>query len=153
MWQEGLCAILRKFNISKGIVNSIEALYKASQSAVLYGSQISEWFRTGVGVRQGCLLSPTIFNVFLEHIMTEALEDFEGSVKIGGRPLSNLRFADDIDLIAGLAEELTDLTERLSKSARNYGMEISAPKSKVMKMGDGDEAIVTLDGVKLDDVH
>jgi len=152
VWQEGLCAILRKFNVSKGIVNVIEALYKESQSAVMYGEQISDWFRTGVGVRQGCLLSPTIFNIFLEHIMSEALEGFEGTVKIGGRTLTNLRFADDIDLIAGLAEELCDLTDRLEKSARNYGMEISAPKSKVMKMGDGEQAEISINGEQLDDV-
>ncbi len=84
VWQEGLCAILRKFKVSRGVVNAIEALYKASQSAVMCGDQISEWFHTSVGVRQGCLLLPTIFNIFLEHIMAEALDGFEGSVKIGG---------------------------------------------------------------------
>ena len=55
-----------------------------------------------VEVRQGCLLSPTLFNVFLERIMTDALEDHEGTVSIGGRIITNFRFADDID---GLARE------------------------------------------------
>ena len=57
---------------------------------------IGDWFRTTVGVRQGCLLSPTLFNIFLERIMTDALEDHEGTVSIGGRTVTNLRFADDI---------------------------------------------------------
>ena len=83
----------------------------------------------------------------------EALDGFEGSVNIGGRSITNLRFADDIDLIAGLAEELASLTRRLENSAKNYGMEISAPKSKVMKMGNGEAAKVTIDGEKLECVE
>ena len=62
-------------------------------------------------VRQGCLLSPTLFNIFLERIMTDALEDHEGTVSIGGRTTTNLRFADDIDGLAGEEEELANLVE------------------------------------------
>ena len=57
---------------------------------------VGDWFRTTVGVRQGCVLSPTLFNVFLERIMTDALEDHQGTVSIGGI-ITNLRFADDDD--------------------------------------------------------
>ena len=59
-------------------------------------AHIGDWFRTTVGVRQGCILSPTLFNVFLERIMTDALEDHQGTVSIGGI-ITNLRFADDDD--------------------------------------------------------
>ena len=55
---------------------------------------VGDWFRTTVGVRQGCILSPTLFNVFLERIMTDALEDHQGTVSIGGI-ITNLCFADD----------------------------------------------------------
>ncbi|CAM1293255.1 Uncharacterised protein r2_g233 [Pycnogonum litorale] len=64
--------------------------------------------------------------------MTDALEEFTGTVSIDGRQISNLRFADDIDLIAGSRKELADLTDRLSTTSNNYGMEISGEKSKVM---------------------
>ena len=57
---------------------------------------VGDWFRTTVGVRQGCIPSPTLFNVFLERIMTDALEDHQGTVSIGGI-ITNLRFADDDD--------------------------------------------------------
>ncbi|WP_419607861.1 reverse transcriptase domain-containing protein [Thiolapillus sp.] len=70
---------------------------------------MGEWFRTTVGVRQGCLLSPTLFNIFLERIMTDALEYREGNVRIEGRTITNLRFADDIDGSAGEEEELANL--------------------------------------------
>ena len=64
--------------------------------------------------------------------MTYALEDHEGTVSIGGRIITNLRFADDIDGLAGDEEELANLVERLSKASIAYGMEISADKTKLM---------------------
>ena len=87
---------MRKYNINSSIIRAIKSLYNKAQSAVLFNGSTGEWFRTTVGVRQGCLLSPTLFNIFLERIMCEALDDHEGSVSIGGRLITNLRFADDI---------------------------------------------------------
>ena len=78
------------------------------------------------------LLSPTLFNIFLERIMTDASEDHEGTVSIGGRTLTNLRFADDIDGLAGEEEELANSVEHLDKASTAYGMEISAEKTKLM---------------------
>ena len=90
------------------------------------------WFRATVGVRQGYLLSPTLFNIFLEKNMTAALEDHEGTVSIGGRTINHLCFADDIDGLAGEEEELANLVEHLDKASTAYGMEISAEKTKLM---------------------
>ena len=59
--------------------------------------------------RQGCLLSPTLFNIFLERIMSDALEEHDGKVRIGGRIITNLRFADDIDALAEEEQELEAL--------------------------------------------
>ena len=63
----------------------IEELYNNATSSVCLDGDIGEWFCTTVGVRQGCLLSPTLFNIFLERIMTDALEDHQSTVSIGGR--------------------------------------------------------------------
>ena len=72
-------------------------LSNEATSAVLFNSSIGDWFRTTVGVRQGCLLPPTLLNIFLERInTTDSLEDHEGTVSIGGRTITNLRFVDDI---------------------------------------------------------
>ena len=84
---------------------SQQNLYDKATGAVLLNSSIGDWFRTTVGVRQECLLSPTLFNMFLKRIMTDALEDHEGTVSIGARTIFNLRFADDIDGSAGEEEE------------------------------------------------
>ena len=94
---------------------------------------IGEWFRTTVGVRQGCLLSPTFFNIFLERVLSDALEDHDEKVSIGGRNITNLRFADDIDALAVEKQVLEALVESLDNTCTRYKMEISAEKTKLMK--------------------
>ena len=78
------------------------------------------------------LPSSTFFFFFLERITTDAVEDHEGTVSIGGRTITNLRFADDIDGLAGEEEELANLVERLDKASIAYVREISAEKTKLM---------------------
>ncbi|WP_419623868.1 reverse transcriptase domain-containing protein, partial [Thiolapillus sp.] len=109
------------YNISTNLIQVIKNLYNKATSAVLFNGSIGDWFRTTIGVRQGCLLSPTLFNIFLERIMTDALKDHEGTVSIGGRTITNLRFADDIGGLAGEEEELANLVERLDKASTEQG--------------------------------
>ena len=132
VWHAALWATMRLYNINANLIRVIEHLYDKATSAVYFNGSIGDWFRTTVGVRQGCLLSPTLFNIFLERIMTDALKDHEGTISIGGRTITNLRFADDIDGLAGSEKELENLVERLDKTSTNYGMQISAEKTKLM---------------------
>ena len=90
------------------------------------------WFHTTVGVRQGCILSPTLFNISLERIMSDVLEENEGTVSIAGRTITNLRFADDIDVLAGSEQEFAQLVERIDQTSKAYGMEINDEKTKLM---------------------
>ena len=89
---------------------------------------MGEWFRTTVGVRQECLLSLTLFNIFVKRIMSDALEEHDGKVSIGGRNITNLRFAKDIDVLAQELQELEALVESLDKTCTRYKME----KTKLM---------------------
>ena len=123
---------MRKYNISANLVRTIEQLYDKATRAVQMNGSIGEWFRTTVGVRQGCLLSPTLFNIFLERTMSYALEEYDGKFSIGGRNIPNLRFADDIDALAEEEQELEALVESLDKTCTRYKMEISAEKTKLM---------------------
>ena len=132
VWHEALWATVRKYNINASIIRAIENLYDKVQSAVLYNGSTGEWFRTTAGVRQGCLLSPTLFNIFLERIMCEALDDLEGSVSIGGQPITNFRFTDDIVVNAEEEEEAGVLIDRLHRTTTRYKMEICPDKTKVM---------------------
>ena len=97
---------MKKYNISTNHIRVIKSLYDKATSTVLFKGSIGTWFRTTVGVRQGCLLSPNLFNILLERIMTDALEDHEGTVTTGGRTITNLRFDDDIGGLTGEEEEL-----------------------------------------------
>ena len=123
---------MRKYNINASIIRAIEKLYDKAQSAGLFNGSTGKWFRTTVGVRQGVLLSPTLFNIFLERIMCEALDDHEGSVSIGGRLITNFRFADDIVVNADVEEEAGVLVNRLDTTTTRYKMEIGPDKTKVM---------------------
>ena len=122
---------MRKYNINASIIRAIANLYDKAQSAALFSGSTGEWFRTTVGVRQVCLLSQTLFNIFLERIMCEALDDQEGSVSIGGR-LITFRFTDDIVVNAEEEEEAGVLVDRLYRTTTRYEMEIGPDKTKVM---------------------
>ena len=111
---------MKRYNINTNIIRVIRNLYDKATSAALFNSSIGDWLRTTVGARQGCLLSPTLFNIFMERIMTDVLEDNEGTVSIGGRKISNLCFANDINGLAGEEEELSNLVERLDKASTAY---------------------------------
>ena len=115
---------MRKNIINANLVRAIEQLCDKATSAAQMPSSTGEWFRTTVGVRQGCHLSPTLFNNFLERIMTDALEEHEGNVSIDGRNISNLRFAFDIDTLAEEEQELEALVESLDKTCTRHKMEI-----------------------------
>ena len=132
VWHATLWATMRKYNISANLVRTIEQLYDKATSVVQMNGSIGDWFRTTVGVRQGCLLSPTIFNIFLERIMSDALEEHDMEVSIGGRNITNLRFAGGIDSLAAEEQELEALVESFDKTCTRYKMEISAEKTKLM---------------------
>ena len=141
---------MRKYNISANLVRTIEQHYDKAISAVQMNDSIGEWFRTTVEVRQGCLLSPTLFKFFLERIMSNALEDHDGNVSIGGRNISNLRSADDIDALAEEEQELEALVESIDKTCTRYKMELSAEKTKLMtNSANGIQREIEVEGQKL----
>ena len=123
---------MNDFGFDCDMVELIEGLYREACSAVVHKEAIGRFFKTTVGVRQGCPLSPLLFNIFLEKIMQLSLDEFQSGVSIGGRRVCNLRFADDIDLIATGEDELQELTTRLAVTVEQFGMEINTDKSKVL---------------------
>ena len=103
--------------------------------------------------RQGCLLTPILFNTFLKEIVTHSLEDRESIVSIAGRAITNLHSDDDIDGLAGEEEELANSVERFDKASAAYGMEISAKKTTLMTNITSDiDAEIKITGQKLETV-
>ena len=85
-------------------------LYAVPEAAVRIGHETTDWFQIGKGVRQGCILSPYLFNFYAEYIMRNTgLEETQAGIKIAGRNINNLRYADDTTLMAESEEELKSL--------------------------------------------
>ena len=82
VWHKALWSTMRLYNINANLMQVIENLCNKASSAVYLNGGIGDWLRTTVGVRQGCLLSPTLFNIFLERIVTDALDYRQGTVSI-----------------------------------------------------------------------
>ena len=154
VWHAALWATMKHFNINANLIRMIQNLYDMATGTVYLNNSIGDWFRTTVGVRQGCVLSPTLFNIFLETIITDALNDHEGTVSIGGRNITNLCFADDIDGLAGRGDELADFVERIDKTSTAFGMQTNAEKTKLMTNNtNGFSTDIRVNGEKLDCVN
>ena len=97
-------------------------LYEGQEATVRILNGTTDWFRIKKGVRQGCLLSPCLFNLYTEHIMRNArLDELQAGIKIGGRNINNLSYADDTTLMAESEEELTSLLMRVKEESERAG--------------------------------
>ena len=119
------------------LVQILSNLYKKQRAAVTVAGVVSQWFKVKKGIRQGCVLSPYLFNIVAEMAMRDALHGFEGGLRLGGRLVNNLRYADDIVLIASSEKELQKLLDRIVQSGESYGLRINASKTKVMRQEGG----------------
>ena len=123
---------MQKYNIRANLVCTTEQLYDKATSEVQMNGSMGEWFRTTVGVRHGCLLSPTLINIFLKRIMSDPLEEHDRRISISCRYITNLEIADDIHALAEEEQKLEALVESLDKTCVSYKMEISAEKTRLM---------------------
>ena len=107
-------------------------LYAGQEAAVRTGHGTEDWFQIGKGIRQGCIWSPCLFNVYAECIMRNAgLEEAQARIKIAWRNINNLRNADDTTLMAESEEELKSLSMKVKKSEK-VGLKLNIQKTKIM---------------------
>ena len=100
------------------------------------GHGTTDWFQIGKGVRQGCILSPCLFNFYAEYIMKNAgLEEAQAGIKIAGRYANNLRYADDTTLMAESEEELKSLLMKVKEESEKVGLKLNIQKTKIMSSG------------------
>ena len=111
-------------------------LYAAQDATVRTAHGTTDWFQIGKRVRQGCILSPCLFNLYAEYIMTNAgLEEAQAGIKIAGRNINNLRYADDTTLMAESEEELKSLLMKLKEESEKVGLKLNIQKTKIMASG------------------
>ena len=111
-------------------------LYAGQEATVRIGHGTTDWFQIGKGVRQGCILSPCLFNLYAEYIMRNAgLEEAQAEIKIAGRNIKNLRYADDPNLMAESEEELKSLLMKVKVESRKVGLKLNIQKIKIMASG------------------
>ena len=110
-------------------------LYAGQEAAVRTGHGTTDWFQIGKGVRQGCILSPCLFKFYAEYIMRNAgLEEAQAGIKIAGRNINNLRYADDTTLMAESEEELKSLLMKVKEESEK-GLKVNIQKTKIMASG------------------
>ena len=96
------------------------------------------------GVRQGCLLSPLLFSIYVEEIMIEAIEYIDEGVKVGGKLLKDIRFADDQAMVADSEKGIQQIMEKLVEVGRKYDMKINVKKTKTMRISRRDGSVVNI---------
>ena len=141
---ERLWLILRAMGVPVHLIVLLKRLYTNQEATVRTEFGETDNIDIGKGVQQGCVLSPLLFNIYAENIMREALEEWESGISIGGRIVTNLRYADGTTLLAGTKEDLTELVERVRRASEKAGLYLNVRKAKVMTTGDIGE--VTVDG-------
>ena len=108
-------------------------LNAGEEATVRTGHGTTDWFQIGKGVRQGCILSPCLFNFYAEYIMRNAgLEEAQVGIKIAGRNTKNIRYADDTTLMAESEEELKSFLMKLKEESEKVGLKLNIQKSKIM---------------------
>ena len=141
MWK-----IMLEMGFPKHLIRLIESLYHEQEAAVRVEGETSEWFSVGKGVRQGCILSPYLFNVYAENIMRNFRDDAQrfddpadpdkdtyDSINIGGRSLPELRYADDTVLLSSTPEGLEKMIKSVKNHSENQNLFLNAKKTKIMR--------------------
>ena len=120
--------ILKEMGIPDHLTCFLRNLYAGQESTVRTGHGTTDWFQIGKGVRQGCILSlsPCLFNLYAEYIMRNTgLDEAQAGIKIAGRNINNLRYADDITLMAESEEELKSLLMKVKEGREKVGLKLN----------------------------
>ena len=128
-----LWKILKEMGIPDYLTCLLRNLYAGQEATVRTRHGTTDWFQIGKGVRQGCILSPCLFNLYAEHIMRNVrLDEAQAGIKIAGR---NIRYADDTTLMAESEEELKSLLMKVKQESEKVGLNLNIQKRKFMASG------------------
>ena len=119
--------------ISDHLTYLLRNLYTGQEAIVRTGHGTTHWFQIVKGVYQGCILSPCLFNLYAEYIMRNArLDKAQAGIKIAGRNINHLRYADDTTLMAESKEELKSFLTKVEEESEKVGLNLNIQKAKIM---------------------
>ena len=128
MWK-----ILQEMGIPEHLTCLLRNLYAGQEATVRIGHGTTNWFQIGKGVRQGCILSPCLFNFYAEYIMRNSgLDEAQAGIKIAGRNVNNLRYADDTTPMTESKEALKSLLMKVKEVSEEVGLKLNIQKTKIM---------------------
>ena len=131
-----LWKILKEMGIPDRLTCLLGNLYAGQEATVRTGHGTTDWFPIAKGVRQGCILSPCLFNLYAEYIMRNArLDEAQARIRIAGRNINNLRYADDTTLMAESEEEMKGLLMKVKEESETVGLKLNMQKTKIMASG------------------
>ena len=130
-----LWKILKEMEIPDHLTCFLRNLYVGQEATVRTGHGTTDWFQIRKGVRQGCILSPCLFNFYAENIMRNAgLDEAQAGIRVAGRNISNLKYADDTILTVE-SEELKRLLMKVKEEGEEAGLKHNIQKTKIMVSG------------------
>ena len=131
-----LWKILQEMGILDHLTCLLRNLYASQEATVRTGRGTTDWFQIGKGVRQGCILSPCLLNLYAEYIMQNVrLDEAQAGTKIVGRNIYNLRHADDTTLMAESKQQLKRLLMKVKEESEKVGLKLNIQKTKIMASG------------------
>ena len=126
-----LWKILREMGIADHLTCLLKNLYAGQEVTASTGHGTTDWFQIWKGIRQGCILSPCLCDVYAEYILRNAvLEEAQAGIKIAGRNINNLRYADDTTLMAERQEELKSLLIKMKEESGKVGLKLNIQKTR-----------------------
>ena len=136
MDHDRLWEFLKEMGIPDHLTCLLRNLYAGQEATVRTGHGTTDWFQTGKGVRQGCILSPCLFNFYAEYIMRNTgLDEAPAGIKIAGRNINNLRYAVDTTLMAESEEELKSLLMKVKEGSEKVSLKLNIQKTKIITSG------------------
>ena len=133
VYHNKLWKILKEMGIPDHLTCLLRNLYAGQEATVRTGDGTTDWFQIGKGVCQGCIFSSCLFNLYAEYIMRNSgLDEPQAGIKIAGKNISNLRYADDITLMAESEEELKSLFMKVKEESEKVDLKLSIQKTKIM---------------------
>ena len=131
MWK-----IPQEMGIPDHLACLLRNLYAGQEAAVRTGHGRTDWFQIGKRIHQGCVLPPCLFNLYAEYVMRNTgLEEAQAGIKIAGRNINNLRYADDTTLIVKSEKELKSLLMKVKEESENVGLKLNIQKTKTWHPG------------------